>query len=72
MTTIQVNNPYHDEKYQTEQIDLGRWQNFLYNHARGNESCISFYGLDVNAGKYVYITLNPKNFASIRVGFDNE
>lgn len=60
---IKVDNPYHDKTYETDDINLERWKNFIGNKERGNEEIISF--TDKNSKNFV--TLNPSNFSSIEV-----
>ncbi|MDT2835129.1 hypothetical protein P7H70_13900 [Vagococcus carniphilus] len=60
---IKVNNPYYDETYETEDINLERWKNFIENKERGNEEIISFTDNKSNN----FVTLNPSNFSSIEV-----
>ena len=64
---IEVNNPYYNERYETVDIDMGRWKNFHHNHMDGNETTIGFN--DIDSGKYIII--NPQNFASIEA-FEKE
>lgn len=59
---IKVTNPNYEKEYIAQNNKLSNWINFLTNHQRGNEDCFSF--TDVT-GKY--ITINPKNFASVEV-----
>lgn len=60
---FEVNNPYYNNDYETDDITMDRWLNFLENHQRGNEDIIFFTDKD---SKKV-ISINPKNFASIEV-----
>ncbi|MDT2502233.1 hypothetical protein P7D95_15625 [Enterococcus avium] len=60
---FEVNNPYYNNCYETDEITMDRWKNFLENHQRGNEDTIFFS--DKNTKKV--ISINPKNFASIEV-----
>lgn len=60
---FEVNNPYYNNSYETDEITMDRWMNFLENHKRGNEDTIYF--TDKNTKKV--ISINPKNFASIEV-----
>lgn len=60
---IKVNNPYYDETYETKDINLDRWKNFIENKERGNEEIISFTDNKLNK----FVTLNPSNFSSVEV-----
>ena len=60
---FEVNNPYYNNSYETDEITMDRWMNFLENHQRGNEDTIYFP--DKNTTKVISIT--PKFFASIVV-----
>lgn len=60
---ITVNNPYHDPTYETQDLDLNTWKNFLENKRKGKEELISF--VDEKTGNFV--TLNLSNLASIEV-----
>ncbi|WP_270501068.1 hypothetical protein [Enterococcus avium] len=60
---FEVNNPYYNKDYETDDITMDRWLNFLENHQRGNEDIIFFTDKDSQK----VISINPKNFASIEV-----
>ncbi|MBU5370939.1 hypothetical protein [Enterococcus avium] len=60
---LEVNNPYYNKDYETDDITMDRWLNFLENHQRGNEDIIFFTDKDSQK----VISINPKNFASIEV-----
>lgn len=60
---IIVTNPNYVEVYETDDLTMSRWENFLFNFSNGNEMIISF--TDKLSGNH--ITLIPGNFASIEV-----
>ncbi|ONN40022.1 hypothetical protein [Enterococcus mundtii] len=61
MIKIHVTNPYYEKAYETDDINLDRWKNFIKYH--DNEEMIAF--IDKLSGDYVVI--NPSNFASVQV-----
>lgn len=68
MLRIHVDNPYHEVTYKTDDLTMNIWKNFLENYERGNEDVIAFE--DKLSGDYV--TINPKNFASVQVAEEDE
>lgn len=60
---IQVDNPYHDRRYQTTDLNLKEWEEHLKNINLGNIQTIAFH--DSLSGNFV--SLSPRNFASIEV-----
>lgn len=60
---ILVSNPYTDREYETKDYNLKTWKNELSNIDLGNVQFLQFN--DLLSGHY--ITISPKNFASVSV-----
>lgn len=65
MLNIHLDNPYYETTIHTKDLTAEDWKSFYKEYQKGDKDIIGFTDIE---GKF--ITLNPRNFASIQVSED--